>query len=65
MTCSYGERRDDIDNIPRYSMERLLIERSYVRQGWWADLLDAEISRRISMSLVPTRQKQNAQAPSE
>lgn len=50
-----SERIDDIERIPRMSMEMLLLERQHAIQEWYADLLDKEISRRISMALMPLR----------
>jgi hypothetical protein len=37
---------DDIDRIPRMSMEMLLLELQYARQEWWLDLINREILRR-------------------
>jgi hypothetical protein len=44
---SFSEQRDDIDRIPKMTMEHLLLERQNTLQGWYAVLLDEEISRRI------------------
>lgn len=42
----HSETFEDIERIPRMSMEMLLLEKEYARQQWWAELIEKEILRR-------------------
>jgi len=46
---------DDLEKLPKMSMERLFLERENALADWWKDAIDAEIEKREARARAAKR----------